>query len=185
MKVYFTASVRGVGEYGENYRKIFDALVAMGGEQVDDFLVSDEARRKKFRSYEEQVELWRWVNDCIRQADLVVLELSVPSLSMGFIIREALERNKPVLGMYLPDHEPSIVMGVTNQRLKLLEYSMADVEEKLVEVVREMVDLTEHRMTVIMPSDIMKRLNEVAEKGTNKSDYIRELIRKDMGSGRS
>jgi len=180
MKVYFTASVRGVGEYGDNYRKIYDGLVAMGGEQVDDFVVSEEARKKKFRSYEEQVELFRWVNSCIREADLVVLELTVPSLSMGFIIREALERNKPVVGMYLPEHEPSIVMGVTNQRLRLLEYTMENVVERLEEVVREMVDLTEHRMTVIMPSDIMKRLNMVAEKGVSKSDYIRELIRKDM-----
>lgn len=181
MKVYFTASVRGVAEFGKNYKKIYDVVEMLGGEHVDDFVVSEGASIKKSRTYEEQTEIFRFVNRCIKQVDLVVLELSVPSLSMGFIIREALERNKPVIGLYLPEHEPSIVMGVNNQRLRLVEYGLGDVEERLAEAVREMVDFAEHRMTVIMPSEIMIRLNEVAEKGMSKSEYIRALIRQDIG----
>jgi len=109
-KVYFAGSIRGGREDAVLYEKIIELLQQMGNEVLTEHIglgtltASGEQDKSSTFIYERDLE---W----LKSADVVVAEVTSPSLGVGYEIAKAEEWGKPVVALFRP---------VTNRRLSAM-----------------------------------------------------------------
>jgi len=181
MKVYFTASIRGKRLYGENYKKIFEAIQELGYQNVDDLLFRIELGKFYEGSQKDRVNLYRETISKIRNADIVILEVSIPSLSMGYVMEKSLVEGKPVIALYLEGLNSYFAEGIEDERLQVLPYRQDDIKKTLKYATEEARKQIDARFTILFPPRIMVYLDKVCkEKGVPRSVFIRNLIEERM-----
>ncbi len=89
LKVYFAASVRGAGRDVEAIKRAIDTIEEMGHVPLTAHL----ARGGEDLSDEE---VYRRDMSLLKEADLLIAEVTFPSLGVGFEICEALHLKKPI-----------------------------------------------------------------------------------------
>lgn len=181
MKVYFTASARGKRDYDDNYRMIYELVSKLGHKNVDDLILKVDSGSFYKGSHEEQVALYKKAMKLIAACDVVLLEISVHSLSMGFVIQKALESGKPVIALYLPNCMPYFALGIENEKLQVTEYTRDNLDQVLKLAFDYVQGMRGTRFTMILDGKVRRRLDKIAESGQSRSDYIRNLISKESG----
>ncbi|TFH25167.1 MAG: nucleoside 2-deoxyribosyltransferase [Bacteroidia bacterium] len=98
MKIYFCGSIRGGRDLAHTYEHIIKMLQGFGT-VLTEHVGSDEVIQKKDRVLSD-----RQIHDrdlgWIVESDLLVAEVTVPSLGVGYEIGRAIEIGKPVLCLY-------------------------------------------------------------------------------------
>lgn len=98
MKIYFCGSIRGGRHLAATYSRMI-SLLQTYGEVLTEHLGSDEEIENKDRILSD-----RTIHDrdmqWIVEADLLVAEVTVPSLGVGYEIGRAIEMKKPVLCLF-------------------------------------------------------------------------------------
>jgi 2'-deoxynucleoside 5'-phosphate N-hydrolase len=100
MKIYFCGSIRGGRDLAVTYMKIIGILGSYG-KVLTEHLGSDDEIESKDRILTDREIHDRdlqWIVD----SDLVVAEVTVPSLGVGYEIGRAIEMGKPVLCLFQP-----------------------------------------------------------------------------------
>lgn len=107
LKIYFTASTSHNGELIPYYKKLLNHIKkhpveVLSGDQVVDrnVLIKDKQLTA--------LEIFNREKTLIDEADIMIAELSKPSLGVGAEIVYALNENKPVLAMVRNDYEDKI-----------------------------------------------------------------------------
>lgn len=181
MKVYFTCSARGTKTYGDLYRKIFDAVEQLGHDHVDDYSEDSDPDKVYESDHEGQVTLYKEAIAHIKESDIVLLEVSVHSLTMGFLMQKALELGKPVIAMYLSQHAPVFANGIENDKLQLVEYSEATLQTILQEEFTFAAGQVDTRFNFFISPKIGMYLDSVSKKKRiPRAVYLRRLIEEDM-----
>lgn len=180
MKIYFTSSVRGKKEFGENYKHIFQAIEQMGHTNLDpDFQGEDEDNFYE-GSHEDQIQLYKETMQKLKAADVVILEVSEHSLSMGYVMNQALDLGKSVIALYVKDRQPYFAAGIDNEKLQVLEYSLetlGPVLESALDYAQETMDT---RFNFFISPSLSHYLDWVAQtKKIPRSVYLRQLIEED------
>ncbi|MFC1653296.1 hypothetical protein ACFL1M_00420 [Patescibacteria group bacterium] len=181
MKVYFTASARGKASFEENYRKIYDSIEELGHENADNLVFKVDEDSFYSGNHKDQVGLFKKAMKYISSADVVVLEVSVHSFSMGYVLHKAIDANKPVVAMYLPNHEPHFALGIDNDRLQVVEYKPGNVKkalERSFEFAQEQMDT---RFNFFISPKISHYLDWISKKKrVPRAVYLRRLIEQAM-----
>ena len=180
MKIYFTASARGKNLYGESYKKIFYLIEKLGHKNLDDLVLKIDPKEFYLGDQRDRENLYNRAMIKIRNADMVVLEVSIPSLSMGFVMEKSLARGKPVVALYSDGLNPYFADGIRDKRLQVLPYTLGDISDTLKFAIEEAEELMESRFTMILSPEEKKYLDKIAKTGKTRSEYIRDLIAKDM-----
>ena len=184
MKVYFLASPRVVGKRQKFFGRVFKYLSA-DYKMVNDLV----ARLAKMDNTEEfyQVELKERVNrfkkwmSLLRQCDVVVVEVSGHSMTLGYVVGKALELNKPVVALYQKGEESYFVSGIKNSKLQMVEYGEDNIEKALAEAMENARSLIDVRFNFFVSPEILTYLDWVASsKKVPRSVFLRELIEKQM-----
>lgn len=121
MKIYFSGSIAGGRKYLDIYKKIVAYLKERGHDVLTEHIIVDhifdlEKQWSPKEIFERDIQ---WLNDC----DLVIAEVSNPSLGVGYEICYALEHRIPTLGIYQPEIFVSrMIIGNTSPHLTLFEY---------------------------------------------------------------
>ena len=121
MKVYFSASIAGGRKYLDIYKKIVAYLKEIGHHVLTDHIVIDnifefESKLKPAEIFQRDID---WLNEC----DVLVAEVSNPSLGVGYEICYALEHRIPTFCIYQPGIFISrMIVGNTSSCLTLFEY---------------------------------------------------------------
>ena len=97
-KFYFCGSIRGGRELASQYQQII-ALLQEHGEVLTEHLGSDREIQTRDRVLSDKQIHDRDLN-WIMESDMVIAEVSVPSLGVGYEIGKALDLGKPVLCLY-------------------------------------------------------------------------------------
>lgn len=123
-KIFFAGSIRGGDKYASNYKKILDYLKRYGevtSEHLDKKTVAGQAGSNSDGDiYARDV---RW----IRESDVLIAEVSQPSIGVGYEIAYAEILDKPVLALYCLDAEKTISAMVSgNANITTLEYESLD-----------------------------------------------------------
>ena len=114
MKIYFAGSIRG-GRNGQRvYRRMIEHMRQYGRvltEHVGAPDLSDfgDDRISDQRIYERDMS---W----LREADILVAEVSTPSLGVGYEIAKAEEQGKPVLCLYRERRAMGVSAMITGNR---------------------------------------------------------------------
>ncbi len=122
MNIYFACSITGGRELEAVYQQIVAALTADGHEIPTSHLaetevVENERKLTPQYVYERDVD---WIKNC----DILVAEVSVPSHGVGYEIGLALNIGKPVLCIFQEGRKVSkMISGNPNPMLVLKSYS--------------------------------------------------------------
>lgn len=181
MKVYFTASLRGKSNKDLSYSKIFNVIKNAGHQHIDELAISGDTQSFYTGSHEDQMSLYKATLDKIKTADLVVLEVSVPSLSMGFLLLKALEASKPVIALYKVGYSPYFALGIDDERLQVIDYTDDSLESELKSAIEAAQEKADVRFNFFISPRIGAYLDWISKvKKIPRSVYLRALIEKEM-----
>lgn len=185
MKVYFTASLRGMQFYEQYYNKIYSEIEKLGYIHLDKEIFT----LNRIRYYNEletigrdaHVDLYRRKMKALQLADICVFEVSLHSLSIGFQIEKALNYLKPTIVLYLEDNKPYFLDGIDNDKLILSSYNNKNMNKVLKDCFEIAQKKKEQRFNFFLSPELLIHLDEASKKkGLTKSMYVRNLIEKDM-----
>lgn len=183
MQVYFVASSRLVGKDTELYLRIYKIISSehkMVSDKVLKWIKSGIKDLSK-ESIETKKENYLHVIKCIKKADIVVMEISGHSVSMGFILSKAMEENKPVIALYTAEMDPVFVKGIVNSKLILAEYNKKNLEIVISDSINKAKCLVDMRFNFFVNPKILNYLDWVAQKRMiPKSVFLRHLIEREM-----
>ncbi|OGL54274.1 hypothetical protein A3K55_02430 [Candidatus Shapirobacteria bacterium RBG_13_44_7] len=182
MKVYFTASVTGKQLYDENYRKIVECLRDYGYELMENDILESDVRQKMYGWAEKELrENYERIMGLARKSDIVVAEVSYPSASVGLEVSNALGMGKPVVLLHVSGKRAVLVEGIKSERLQIIEYDMDNLKKLLKQTMVEAEKMLDVRFNFFISPKLLDFLNWIAkEKGTTKSAFVRELIKREM-----
>lgn len=129
MKIYFAASMHGGFDDEEWYFQIVAFLKSQGGTVLTENLVGSPSpqlgeKKKSVLVYERDTE---W----LKGADMLVAEVSIPSLEVGYEIGLAESLGKPILCLFRKrDHNVLSPIIAGNSKLVVRQYaSRLDIEK--------------------------------------------------------
>jgi nucleoside 2-deoxyribosyltransferase len=132
MKIYFAGSIRGGRDDVALYSELINRLQVYGDvltEHVGDpelTQAGDDGPNDRFIHDRDMA----WMADC----DLLVAEVTVPSLGVGYELGRAVEMGKPVLCLHrLPVNRPLSAMVAGSPGIKTEVYADLDEAMKIVE----------------------------------------------------
>lgn len=103
MKIYFAGAIRGGRSDVQHYQKIISHLQKYGKvltEHVGDSTIDQQGEGGESDRYIHDRDM-KWLS----QSDLIVAEVSTPSLGVGYEIGRAVEDNKLILCLYRTNSE--------------------------------------------------------------------------------
>ena len=126
IKVYFAGSIRGGRDKADNYKKIAEYIEAyaeiLDKHVVDPKLSSKGEAMSKDEIYERDI-------DWIKQSDIMIAEVSTPSLGVGYEIAYAERLNKKIICLCENTANLSAMIS-GNPKLDLILYSKVDELKK-------------------------------------------------------
>jgi nucleoside 2-deoxyribosyltransferase len=128
MNIYFACSITGGREFEADYQEIVSALTADGHEIPTSHLAQSDVMENERKLtpqdvYERDVN---WIKNC----DVLIAEVSVPSHGVGYEIGFALNIGKPVLCLYQNTRRVSkMITGNSDPKLSALAY--ANIKEAI------------------------------------------------------
>ncbi len=135
MKIYFCGSVTGGREFQQNYSELIEFLKTKGTvltEHLGNKELSDRGEDLPDRIVFERDMKW------LEQADIVVAEVSVPSLGIGYEIATAEKQGKTIIALHHnnADKRLSRIIG-GNPKIKMVFYEKIEEAKKELEKVFE------------------------------------------------
>lgn len=130
MNIYFTAAIKGGRGRQPEYADIVDAL-AKHGTVLTPHVANDDISTYGETSFSAREILLRELTS-LNQADIVVAEVTTPSLGVGYLISYATALGKDVVALYRAADTlklSEIISGDTNVRVRT--YETADEVEDL------------------------------------------------------
>ena len=132
MKVYFTTSQRGKGYFDQYYIRIYNEIKRLGHTHLDDEIV--KVTSKEFYNELEEggsesyKKLYKSNIKNLHSSDINFFEVSIHSLSVGFMINKSIEINKPTIALYLKGNNPLFLSGIEGDKFIILRYCESNLE---------------------------------------------------------
>ena len=183
MKLYFVASARLVDIDPKLYSRMYSCLSTEGK------MVSDKVMRwvkkgvKDMSGVPQKIKRENYIEsiNSVKKADVVIMEVSGHSMSMGYLISNALEMNKPVIALHKKEHVPVFIKGIGDPKLIISEYDSENVEQVIKEAVKKADTLIDVRFNFFVNPKILNYLDWVAQKRMQpRSVFLRSLIEREM-----
>jgi hypothetical protein len=178
MKLFFTGSPRAlrVKQYKKNLNSIFEEL-AKYGDHTSTLVIKNDP--EKFYNYSEQVIDQHYENTInnLKKADVIIVEVTMHSMSMGFLVNKGLELSKPTICLYSNSKPPFFLSGIKDPNLLVIEYSNSNIEEVIFDAFEYISGKRDKRFNLMLSPTIFNSLNEISKKKRiPKSQIIRQAI---------
>lgn len=180
MKVYFDCSARGIKEHGEYYELIYRVIGELGHTHISNYQESLDLSQV-VNSHDRNTKLFKSSMRNIDKCDVLVLEISTNSLTMGFLMQRALSAGKPVIALHLPGHYPLFAAGNEDEKLQVVEYSKDQITLSLRTALDYAAAQSDVRFNFFISPIIGQYLDWISKnKKIPRSVYLRNLIEEDM-----
>ncbi len=132
VRIYFSGSIRGGRSDTKLYRQIIEYLQNYGDvltEHIGHEMIEDGIGQTDRQIYEQDME---W----LRESDIVIAEVSTPSLGVGYEIGRAVSMNKKVVCLYRSEVRKNVsamIKGSSN--LECAEYKTMEDAKKIIHAV--------------------------------------------------
>jgi hypothetical protein len=184
MKVHFAASLSDFEQHAEAYAEITEAIRHSGGHVVRDWLdeaTADNAMNKTYTKPE-----WQAISDltldAVVQADLVIVDASMPTFSLGYQAAVALAHKKPLLVLFQEGNENHELIYDSSYSLMDIQVyaSHKDIKSIVTTFIgMHNIDSKDMRFNMFLDRESYTYLNwESAKTGKTKAQIIREIVRK-------
>lgn len=181
MKAYFTASVVGKRQYLANYVKIIESLKKRGLNVVSDHIIKTTEELLSKETKEERLAFQMQLNKWINESDFVVVDTTFPSISVGYEISLAVQRNKPVLMLYSEGEAPSLLAHFHSEQVVSEKFTPQTLDTIIDDFIKYVEGANDTRFTFFITPEIAHFLENISKKEKlPKSVYLRRLIKEDM-----
>lgn len=185
MKIYFTASLRGKKEFGQNYIEIVRALSKQADKVFSEHILNFKADGLGNQTKEEAKKNYDKILSSIKKADVFVAEVSTQSLSVGHELTEAMALSKPVIVLYSGKNMPGLLFGSDYDKMQIIHYEPGNLRSLLEKAVEEALKHADVRFNFFVSPKILAYLDWVAQKRMiPRSVFLRDLIEKEMKKDR-
>lgn len=181
MKIYFTASLRGKKEFGDNYLKIVKVLTKLSEKVFSDHIIKNDFSVVDSQSKDDVQKSYGRILSEIKKSDIFVAEVSTQSLSVGHELTEAMSLNKPMVILYTGENRPGLLFGSMYDKMQIIQYTQDNLEEKLRTAAEDALKHADVRFNFFVSPKILAYLDWVAQKRMiPRSVFLRDLIEKEM-----
>ncbi len=179
MNIYFTASARASLEDKKDFDLIYSAIQQLGHKHVDDYKINSDANTFYNSTDEYKQIVYQQALDYVKNSDLVILEVSTHSLTMGYLIKHALDTHTPVIALHKKNHSPGFILGIDENNFQLIEYTHENLKTKLENAIEFLKNLEDVRFNMMLSPEVYLYLSEEAKKANvSKAHFIRNLLLK-------
>jgi len=181
MKIFFCASIRG--KRGELYQRIVRILKNRARKVFANHILRTNQKKMDAWTPAEKDLYHKRVLENLRKSDVVVAEISYPSMSIGYLIALSVSWQKPTIVLFFGKEAPNILSSLESfGHLRVIEYQdIKEMEQYLKREIDLAIKELDIRFTMLLPPEIVNFLNKVSrEKNVPKSVYIRNLIKENM-----
>jgi len=185
MKVHFASSTSKLNHYKENYLAICRHVKELGHIITRDWL--DEA----IKYYEDgkleidRESVYKKSIQSILTSDVVIVEGTVSSFSVGHQITIALSKNKPVLFLVYKDaseknyFKNNFIDGIKSPLLTVAKYSLHNLRDIIEDFLNQNKGGNTIKFNLVFTKEIDNYLDWASfTYKTNKSEFIRRIIEK-------
>jgi 2'-deoxynucleoside 5'-phosphate N-hydrolase len=122
LQIYFAGSIRGTAPDRDTYGALIDELTRHGT-VLTEHVRLEQDQHDRLPDSEIHARQMRW----LRAADVVVAEVTAPSLGVGYEIAWAEASDKPVLCLYKPSSDRSLSAMIDGSpNVTVVRYESAD-----------------------------------------------------------
>lgn len=184
MKVHF------IGDLGGNkndYNNIVAIIKKNGGELVTDHSLARTLKDIQTETPEDAELYAKKMSQWLKQADIVVVETTIPLLGAGYEIAMASQLGKPVIALYRPDgkNTPYVLRGLESEKLQVIGYNDKNLDEALNLALSYATEQMDTRFNFFVSPSIVNYLDWVSKKKRlPRAVYLRRLIEEDMRSNK-
>jgi len=192
MKVCFACSTSELVVRKDTYRRICVLIKEMGHNITRDWL--EEAIQiveNKAVNTLDREDVYNKVLGSILASDVMIIEGTVTSFSVGHQVTLALSKNKPTLflvkksvGKKHSKSKDSFLAGITSPLLRVVEYDDSNLADILNDFLNNGGGRPIVKFNIVLTKEIENYLNWASfTHKLNKSEFIRNLILKHMKDG--
>lgn len=117
----------------------------------------------------------------VKKADVVVVEVSGHSMSLGYLVGKSLEMNKPVVALYGEGNKLLFLKWMKNDKLIFCPYNKKNICSEMNLALKKAEKMVDVRFNFFISSSILSYLDWVASKRMlPRSVFLRNLIEKEM-----
>ena len=185
LSVHFMASLQG---NRADYVRICEIIKSFGYGLVTEHVLKRTWADLAAETPEESREMTKRLQGWLQKANIVVYEVSVPSVSIGYEIAIAFTNYIPVILLYreATGQIPHGLKGVDNDLLQLLPYNDTSLSTLLKDALSYASEQTSKRAYVQMTVPLLRYLDWIERTHKlNTSMYVRHLIEEDMRGNRA
>lgn len=182
MKILFLASIQGKSERVNDYELVVDSLKKTGNEVISDHVMKNSQNDLDSWSEDQKVDFHKKLFDYIKKADVVVGEVSFPSVSVGYLISMSLDLAKPTILLYKGKSEPNLLSSLASDKLQVINYDKDGVlDNELASSLDYAVQQADVRFNFFISPQIGVYLDWVSKhKRIPRAVYLRKLIEDDF-----
>jgi len=175
LHVYFSASSSELEERKPLYLEIIDSINVLGTKLTYNWLLDKERLKPE--------EIFEKASEGIKEADVMVAEITYPSIGVGQQITLALSWKIPVVALYQKSKPQTsrFALGMKSPYLTLKQYGKDNLEEVLKESFDEVVKRQFIKFNFISTKEINDYLERKSfSSGVSKSQFLRRIMREWM-----
>jgi len=185
MKVFFSASILGRDSFEENYKAIVDDLKDRGYKVQSDHVLGVDKKKLSDVSDKYRIDYYRKLVKWISESDLIVAEVTQPSISIGHEVSLALEKGKNVIALSSTTRGPAIFLAMKSDKLQMLKYNLEDLHFVLDKAIKRARSNTDIRFNFFISPQINDYLDWISkEKRIPRAVYLRDLLEKEMAKSK-
>lgn len=179
MKILFDFSRQGISEYLQAFEEIRKCILENGHSLTNDLLLET----KKVGKILPQ-EVFRKLKRAISEADAVIIEGSTVSMSLGYIVTEAINLGKPVLFVsdsHLTNHKNRFLLSIESKLLHVEAYKNVHELCPIIERFIEECPNIKTRFNLVLSNKLDSYIIKCSKDlNISKTEYITNLIEADM-----
>lgn len=179
MKIVLVASINGKDKQKFFYLSIIGILKSLGHDVFYEHIIK-ETPESVTKSHKRNINFHKEIIKKIRDADLIISEITHESVSVGYLIHEALLSKKPVIALSRLDSTPNMSVFLENfKNFIFFPYKKVfELEKNLPNLIEKIPLEKVKRFNCLIPESMDLKLQKLAkEKNISKSEFIRSLIK--------
>ncbi len=188
MRVFFGCTAAELNKYQKYYLAIRQFLIDEGHVLTRDWIPDAIKRMHKLTPPEEYdpKKIAAAFQHAMNESDVIIVEDTVSNFSTGYEITFALQRNKPVLVLWLKDKhhlfDRTLLHGIESEYLQISQYDLSNYRELIRRFLNKFdSNLEKHRFNLVV-DDIERRYLDWGRFAKHKSrtDLVRSALRKQI-----
>jgi len=175
MKILFEFSRGGLKEHRSAFELLRASIVA-GGHVLTNDLVQDSTPNPDVLPD----DIYSRLRKAVVEADCIIIEGSVVSLSLGFVLTEAIHAGKPVLFLIHANSLTQRNRFISSIRSKLVTYKNYRTDEELTSFLRTFLrhhNYIKTRFNLVLSNELNSYITiHSREKNISKTEYITQIL---------